>query len=206
MRISLNSMKMPVSGFMCMAFGTIASVFAGSPDIHAEQSMGLPDTVLAALVAGIVSVVIGVLTFYATTRGFENQRKMQERSQEHALSLKLMDLRLAAYPEAFEITDELNGDILFATDLTQRQLESVLGKLVTWNKKKAGFILSTESIGAWYRIRSSLRLKPGRDGLYSEDTRRKIWEAKNKFRSVLREDLALLYVDEVLPSPNSDTG
>jgi hypothetical protein len=204
MRVSLNSMKMPASAFICTAFGTIASVFAGSPDIHAEQSMGLPATVIAALVAGIVSVVIGVLTFYATTRGFENQRKMQERSQEHALSLKLMDLRLTAYPEAFEISDELSGDILFAPDLTQRQLDSVLDKLATWNKKRAGFILSTESIRAWYGIRSTLKLKPGTDGLYSEDTRRKIWEAKNKFRGVLRDDLALLYLDEDLPSPDSN--
>ena len=167
---------------------------------QAEQATGLSGAAVAALVAGLVSLVVGALTYFATLRGLMNQREMQERSREHNLSLKLIDLRLAAYPEAFEITDDLRGEFLFRPDLSWEDLQVVSQKLADWHKRRAAFILSAEAISAWYAIRGALSPRPDSRGHIAADARNKVWEAKNKFRSALRKDLQLLYVEESVPT------
>ena len=151
---------------------------------------------LSALVAALISLVVGVLTFVATSRSLANQRRMQERELDRRFTQRLYDLRLDSYPRAFEITDRLRGDELFSPSLTVSDLEAVARDLNEWYRTKAAFVLSDDSMKAWYAIKGVLAKKPAPDGHHSEESRQAIWHAKNRLRAALRADINLLYIEE----------
>jgi len=161
--------------------------------------MDIPIPIASALIAAIVSVFGGFLTFLATSRSLTNQQRLQERQLGRRLTERLYELRLDSYPRAFEITDRLRGEYIFSPELAHDHLRQVLEELYEWHRTKAGFVLSSETTKAWYAIRGSLSIKPDAGGHYSEEKRRAIWEAKNRFRGALRADVNLLYVEETLP-------
>jgi len=165
--------------------------------------MDIPVPIISAIIAALVSVAAGFLTYIATKRSLEHQREMQEREMRRRFTERLYELRLEAYPRAFEITDKLRGGYLFGPDLKEEQLAQLLEELHEWHRSKAAFVLSTDAIRAWYGMRGCLGLKPEQDGHYTEDQRKKIWDAKNNFRKTLRDDVDLLYEEETIP--NEDT-
>ena len=194
----------PTRSHNAIGFGALAALalpsWSSETTSSIENATGLPSAAIAALVAGFVSVVVGLLTYLSTMRGLRHQRDMQERSREHSLSMKLIDLRLSVYPDAFEITDDLRGEFLFRPELSWDELQAVSRRLAEWHKKRAAFILSAQSISAWYAINSALAPRPDVEGHIPAAARNKIWDAKNKFRASLRNDLQLLYVEETVPT------
>jgi len=67
----------------------------------------VPQPIVAGLVAGIVSLIVAVLSFYATVRTVRAERQKLERELTRRLTERLYDLRLKHYPRAFEITEGL---------------------------------------------------------------------------------------------------
>ena len=162
--------------------------------------MDIPIPIASALIAAIVSIAGGFLTYLATSRTLASQQRLQERQLGRRLTERLYELRLEAYPRAFEITDKLRGEYIFSPDLGREHLLKVLEELYEWHRTKAGFVLSNDSTKAWYAIRGTLSMKPDAGNDFSEERRGAIWEAKNRFRGALRADVNLLYVEELLPN------
>jgi len=87
------------------------------------------------------------------------QRHLLERQLERKFTEKLYDLRLERYPEAFEITDELRGEYIFENRIDSKTLMSIRKRLQEWNKTKAAFLLSEQSLKSFYRLRKALLLQ-----------------------------------------------
>jgi hypothetical protein len=134
--------------------------------------LDIPIPVVSALIAAIVSLVGGYITYLATSRTLLNQRRMQEREMTRRLTERLYELRLESYPGAFEITDKLRGDFIFSPKLEKEYLQGVLNELYDWHRMKAGFVLSNESTKAWYAMRGSLAMKPAGGNQYTEEQRK----------------------------------
>ncbi|MDH5728297.1 MAG: hypothetical protein OEZ58_04865 [Gammaproteobacteria bacterium] len=154
---------------------------------------------VSAMIAASVSIVVGLLGYMASKWALLNARELQTQEQKRRLTEKLYEIRLHAYPRAFAITDRLRGENIFNQKLSSDFLTSVLDELFVWHRSKAGFVLSTESIKAFYQIRGSLGQKPAPGTIYSEEQKQSIWNAKNNLRATLRADLHLLYIEESMP-------
>ncbi len=159
--------------------------------------------VLTALIAAAVSLIASLATYNATLRTLLNQRRMQERELERRFTEKLYELRLAAYPKAFAITDQLRGEHVFSGALLPELLHKVREELLEWNRAEAGFLMSQDALKAFYAIRDALARDP-EDGVhYSRSQRKGIWTCKNRFRGLLKADLNLLYQEEQAPAEHT---
>jgi hypothetical protein len=151
----------------------------------------------AAIVAGIISLIVAGVSFVTNRLSTRAENAKQERALQRKLTEKLLDLRLDLYPGAFEITDQLQGDILFGGTLTRNDYMRVREQLIEWSKSKSGLILTDNSMHAFRELRSALEVNLNSDeALATDAVIRRIWEAKNRFRVALREDLHVLYAEE----------
>ena len=132
-------------------------------------------------------------------RELQSQKEHLERELQRKFTEKLYDLRLDMDPQAFEITDQLRGEYIFKGNLNQETLKEVRTKIQDWNKTKAGFLLSQNSLKAFYELRKSLGAHPEDNGKYSDRQRKQIWQCKNRFRGALKADVNLLYAEEEEP-------
>jgi hypothetical protein len=157
------------------------------------------DAAFTALIAAFVSLLASLATYVAAMRSLKHQSKMQDRELGRRFTEKLYELRLASYPKAFFITDQLRSEYVFGEILSPDFLRKVLEDLLEWNKSSAGFLLSADSLKAYYAIRKMLSAVPEHTDKYSSTQRKSIWNCKNLFRAALKRDLDLLYVEEEAP-------
>ena len=157
--------------------------------------MNLNPVVLSASIAGVISLIGVLISFITNQHSIKTQGDRFEKELQRRFTDKLYELRLDSYPKAFEITDDLRGEFLFRKGISIKKLASIRLELSKWNKTKAGFLLSESSLREYYAIRDSLDFSPPNDVL-TEDRMNTIWKCKNRFRSALKEDLNLLYVEE----------
>lgn len=151
--------------------------------------------IVTAIIAAFVSLVVSLITFWATRSQIESNKERQERELQRKLTEKLYELRIAAYPKAFSITQGLLGNIIDDEKTTKEQIDDIREQLAKWASSDAAFILSQKSRKAYYRIRDALMVKP-EENRYSKEQRGEMWKAKNKLRACLREDVALLFGEE----------
>jgi len=111
------------------------------------------------------------------------------------LTEKLYDKRLDTYPPAFEITDGLRGEHLFAPSITHQHLEDIRYRLLEWHKKN-GIVFSDESIETYAALRRAIAKVTKNNEALTEENLKPVWAAKNNFRASMRRDLNLLYVEE----------
>lgn len=150
--------------------------------------MPLSEGVLTALIAGVVSLVISVVSTYLTAR-YARQRFKSEVDEKYRQ--KLYELRLQAYPTAFAIT----GRVVFDETLrsTPAELADVLRDLRNWWVGPAAPLLSKHTVKAYYALEELLKgfarseKPPAADDLYA---------ANRAFRLALRQDLDVLYDDD----------
>ena len=162
--------------------------------------MEISEKVMAAIIAAVVSLTVALVSYLTNKRTLSQQREQSERELQRRFTQKLYDLRLESYPEAFKITDKLTGEFLFKRRVAKDQVLEVRSKLLDWNRSRAGFLLSQESIKAFYEIRNALAVQPeDGDRTYSKSQLERIWKAKNRFRTSLRADVNLLYQEESEP-------
>ena len=166
----------------------------------------MSDGITAALVAGVVSLAVSLVASVVAHRREGAERARLERELQRRLTEKLIDLRLASYPAAFEITDGLVGEAVFADGFTARTARAVREGLASWNRARAAFVMSEGTIRAYRALRDALAVPGDEARPLTEEERRKIWESKNSFRGSLRRDVNLLYEEEKLSkmsrSPN----
>ncbi|MEM7584358.1 MAG: hypothetical protein AAF560_13295 [Acidobacteriota bacterium] len=151
----------------------------------------------AALVAAAVSLAISILTYWTAIKRNQAESENQKERLRRGLTEKLYALRLEVYPEAFEITSDLGSrgsktdeDMIGRTQMT-------LDLLMKWEKERAGLVLSKRSLDAFRSLRDALSRKPGDGTAYTSKQLDKIWRARNTFRGRLRDDVGLLYEEDI---------
>ena len=156
-------------------------------------------SITAAIIAACISLVAAIISYVANRKALLSQAKRHEQEMQRRLTEKLYELRLECYQEAFEITAMLSGDMIFNRAITEEYIKNVREKITSWNRTKAGLIMSQRSIRSYYRLKDALNVQPKNGVSFTEAEIKKIWEAKNDFRRNLRRDVNLLYVEESKP-------
>ncbi len=153
--------------------------------------------VQAAYIAGSIAILGFVINYLVVRVKIRAELKALKLNQKHAFTEKLYILRLDAYPEVFNIIQDIgkrgdysNEDIISIT-------EEVTKKLLLWQRTKAGLLLSKQSLDAYYQLKQKLLKKPADKNGYSDTQLKNIWYARNSFRGCLRNDVGLLHDDEL---------
>lgn len=150
--------------------------------------MTISDTILAALIAGVVSLIISVVSTYLTA---SFARKKFEREVSEKYRQKLYELRLTEYPAAFGIT----GRIVFDDTLhsTRNEILAVMNDLRTWWVGPAAPLLSKEAVDAYYGLKDAVARVAATEGEVDQALAKDLFAANKHFRWVLRQDLDVLY-------------
>ncbi|MEW5917776.1 MAG: hypothetical protein AB1762_15340 [Gemmatimonadota bacterium] len=156
---------------------------------------------MAALVAGAVSLAVGLLSMLATWRTIRSADRKHERELQRRLTEKLIERRLQIYPRAFEITDALRGEYLFQSPITEERLRTIRQELIQWDRSEAALIMSRQCLEKYRVLRDVLDVQPFEGNFTSEQLER-IWTGKNEFRKCMRADVNLLYAEELAGTRN----
>lgn len=163
--------------------------------------LGLSDVsvaLLSGLVAAVVSLIVGGMTYQATVRGQRAERLRLERELQRTMTAKLYDRRMTAYPKAWTITEALRRSNMLASEVrtNPQYFQDVLADLDHWAATDGAMVLSSDSVQALYEVRRVLRIPMGSDG-YSDDQLESIRHAKANLRRELRRDVELLFAEEL---------
>ena len=157
----------------------------------------MPDQVQAALIAGIVSLVVSLLTLWSQRRKVTSEETRHARDHQRRLTERLLDLRLTAYRKAFGITHDLTGQFLLADrGVSREHLAKVKESLVEWQRTDGAFLFTKLSLQTYRDLVRALSDEPREDGIFSRKQRDHIWRCKNRFRGALKSDLKLLYEED----------
>jgi hypothetical protein len=166
--------------------------------------LGLTDaeaTILSAVVAAVVSLAVGLVTYRATTSGHRTERLKLERELQRTMTSKLYEKRMESYPRAWEISDALRRSRMRSGN-AQRDPEyfaRVLAELDEWTATAGAMILSKEAVDASIEMRLALREPPATPDGYSEQQMERIWLSKRHLRQELRRDVDLLFTEDSGP-------
>ena len=149
----------------------------------------MSDALTTAITAGIVSLVITVITQFVL-------RRIEEQKIRQVNSSKLVEIRLTCYPMAFDITDAIEQRKAPEGTLSREELKEIQRKLKEWKKGTVSLVISQKSLKAFYDLRSALSAHYGEQDKYSEVQIEKLFLLKKAFRGCLRTDLGLLFRDE----------
>lgn len=155
---------------------------------------------LSALVAALVSLGVGLLSFVANRNELRAERERAERELQRSMTARLYELRLEVYPEAIAITDGLRKARLWNLNdpPSRAYFQEVLAQLDAWHSAKAFLLLSRPAVEALYNLRKVLQdVGTSSQDDYSNEYKQRIWEAKGRFRYALRADIQLLYQEEL---------
>jgi predicted RND superfamily exporter protein len=158
--------------------------------IVVEKNRVLSDSLTSAIVAGIVAIIVSSMVYFVTRKKKGAEKEKYEE--------KLYERRLEAYEHAFYITDDLSEEDLYKMTVTSGKLQDIRRSLNEWHHKKS-FILSEESLKAFYEMRDSLAVEPPNGSEFSPEQIDRIWKAKNQFRKSLRRDVNMSYQEEPKP-------
>ncbi len=162
---------------------------------------------LSAVVAAGISLVVGILTFWSTRMSRESEESRHAKELERAMTMKLYEQRMAAYPKVWPMTESLRRSVMLrngAQHLPQ-YMANALVELDEWGAGDAAMMLSADALEAFYELRESLRAEPERPDGYSDAQMHRIWRAKGDLRSELRRDVALLFEEEKSIKPPSSS-
>lgn len=161
------------------------------------ETIEISEKLLTVLIAGGVSLVGGLISYFASDRTTKQTLASKERQFEQEIKIKfiekLYELRLQCYPEAFANTGKIKRKKAPDFINSQEELREILNSLETWVEEEAGLFLSKDAIRAHRELREVLGKNPAFQNKYSKEQADKIWEARNEFRKWLRRDLRNIY-------------
>jgi len=148
-------------------------------------------TIIAALIAASISLVISLLSLYESFKKQKTQRELFEKEQYVSFLAKLYELRLSNYPKAFEITDLIRKEK--GENINPEIVNKVRKELYAWKSSIVSLIISYDTIVAFRDLRDSLNKNPAFGEKYAKEQIDKIWETRSEFRKCLRRDIGLLH-------------
>ena len=153
------------------------------------------DIIVSSLIAAVVALIGAIISFVTNRRAVQAELKAVEIELTRKLTEKLYDKRLEVYPLAWEITGDLLREDLSEPVISKEYLEEKRQHLIAWHRKN-GLLISEEAVGAYYELRNALTEATQTDSELFEKSLKLVWQSKNYFRSKLRKDLHLLYIEE----------
>ena len=156
--------------------------------------------IIAALIAGFVSLVVSILSSLVTSsvarKRIHHETDRLEREIQRSKTDRLYELRLSCYPNAFRLTEPLLATKLFSAGIDKKTVQEVLNDLNEWKANEATFIMSKVSHKSFYHIRRTLMNMLEMDSPYTDEVIQQLFEAKNSFRKSLQTDVGLLFEEE----------
>lgn len=149
---------------------------------------------IPALIAGITSLIVCIVAFFQFLKAQKNEQERFDKKLSRDLTSKLYDLRLAHYPKAFEITDEIykeKGGVLAPNKVKDASLE-----LINWKKGVVNLIISAEARDVYFQLRDVLMKQPAEGSKFSDSQVENIINLTRIFRKQLRRDLGFMYREE----------
>jgi hypothetical protein len=156
----------------------------------------MPYTIITALIAGSISLIVSVITYVTTKRQMALEREKLERQLKRKFTERLYDLRLQHYAKAFEITENLGKGELTATAGLQSQHIAIRDQLKNWKSGEVNLIISDKALEEFYELLRALKKNPEKGTVYSNTQIDNLWRARNKLRGALRFDLGLLFQED----------
>jgi hypothetical protein len=155
--------------------------------------MNLNDKVVTTIIAGGISTIGFVLTYYAARRKTRQELELFDRKLSNNYVEKLYELRIKHYGKAFEITDLVGKKI----DKTLGELpychQEVLKEIRAWKSGEVNLVISEEALLLFYTLIEHLQLSVDAEGIYTEVQLKELWNVRTNFRVALRSDLGLLH-------------
>lgn len=162
--------------------------------------MIISDTVIAALVAGFVSLVVSVVGVFTIRYQLRHDKMKSESDQKHDYSQQLYEQRVRVYPIGYAITSRImrrpKPDFLQSVE----SLRNTGMHLNKWVQEEAGLFMSRDSLKAYWDLRNALSKKPGHGDAWTEEQANKLWNARTIFRRQLRNDIGNLYREDASDS------
>ena len=167
----------------------------------------ISDAVISAAIAALVSFLVSLASYWIARQRLSSEERRFERGVARDLVLKLYDLRLTHYGQAFDITSRLalkTGNVYLGTPA---DVQRAAHDLTSWKQGKVNLIISTPALQAYQDLQDALAKPPtgvaGDETLYSKEQAEKIISLRNTFRRTLRNDIQTLSLDDLL---NRDFG
>jgi hypothetical protein len=149
--------------------------------------------VVSALIAGIVSLIGGVLTYRASLISTRHLYKSKERELSRKMTEKLVDLRLQTYPSAFQILSKLTEKELNGGEITKQECLEIRKELMDWKNQKVVFLLSQNAYKSYYKLLENLAIP--KDKLTGKEAVT-LHQAKNDLSRKLRVDVNLIFEED----------
>jgi hypothetical protein len=151
----------------------------------------MDEKLLAALIAGIISVVVSMLGYWAAERKLRHERQSGARQMAGKFAEELLKHRLRLYPGAFVATAEL-GKGSADDEALPAKFRQCGEELRKWKTGEVEVVISEEAENRYHELLERLKKNPARRHLYHKDQVDLIFQARQKFRGALRRDLGLM--------------
>lgn len=151
----------------------------------------MEEKLVSALVAGAVSLLVSVLTYWATERRLRHDQSSAARQMAQRFAEELLKHRLRLYPGAFVATSTV-GKGSADDDGLPEKYRSALEDLRKWKTGEVEVVISEEAEDKFHELVERLKRNPGRGSRYNKDQIDLIFQARQKFRGYLRRDIGLM--------------
>jgi hypothetical protein len=151
----------------------------------------MDEKLVAALIAGVVSLLVSLLTYWATERRIRHDRSSTARQIAQRFAEELLKHRLRLYPGAFVATTNLGKGSADDASLPEKY-RVALDELRKWKTGEVEVVISEEAEDRFHELVERLKRNPGRGSVYNKDQVGLIFQARQKFRGALRRDLGLM--------------
>lgn len=152
----------------------------------------MSDTVIAAVIAGTVSVIGAVIAIVGSwVTNVANRRRLLKEI-EGSFSQFLYKERLESFAEAFAITGKIKREKSPQYFKSYEQLQEIGNQLLDWSSGKGGLLMSGSSIKAHQELCQKIMKQPAHGDNYSKEQAEIIWNLRNEFRRALRSDVLYL--------------
>jgi hypothetical protein len=161
--------------------------------------MGLSPNIISAVVAGIVALLVSIITYIATMKSLKAKREDLNKQLDRGFTTQLYNLRLKHYPKAIEAIEKINIKNI-ADGMKQintfSEIRGIYKELGEWRKGEVTLILSERSLKAFRNLRDALCKRPEKGEEYGLEQINKILHMRNAFSEMLRSDLGFLFSEE----------
>jgi hypothetical protein len=154
----------------------------------------MSDQLIAALVAGLVSMLVSGIAFASGWLALRAKSREVERQIRSSFMDKLYQLRLEQYPAAFEITKSLTRVPKIEKSFCRERMLELRAQLGEWINGPAGLIVSAQVMRCSYELRDVLGINYGDGDKYSRVQMEKFVAAAATLRRELREDVRFLHI------------
>lgn len=155
----------------------------------------MSDQLITAVIAGGVSLVVSLISYWAILKKIGHEKSSLEREINVKWIEKVYEERFRLYPQAFAITGLIQLRASPEFIIPREQIDRLRKELNIW-AGEAGLFVSRDTARAYMELRTALSKRPGSGDKYSQEQAQKIWTLRNQFRRSLRNDVEHVYVGD----------